>query len=482
MDQKKYLEKGQAILRRLHELTYEAYFVGGMVRDYLLGNEFIDIDIATSATPQEIAKFFPNVNMDYASDGCVIIKDGEYEFEVSTFKREEYATISRHPSTKYYSTNLSDDIERRDFTINALAMTENLKVIDLCKGQKDLKRKKIRVIGRGKKRFKEDPLRILRGFELVARFGFSFTMATEDGINQSALQLGNVSDVKMNEKMFVIFSSEFGKKALKLMMALKVVDHMRGYAKGIPFVRKNFKNLNVEEKFALCYYLNGGIPTNTCFDRVMLTKIKAILKALEEINTSQIDRMHIFHYGLDIISSVDKIRSITNKEIKSCAREIEKLGRSMPISSTSDLNFKGNDVLNLTDGATGAFIAEVIDTLRQKVVLGEIENEFEDLNTEAKNILIEKGIIEGKIKNVKKPTPPKKIIKEEKSEKNNNELLSQYNAELAKIVKANMELLIDDSMDEEEIKATEKQVTKNVKKVLIKKNPKYQELESEGLI
>jgi tRNA nucleotidyltransferase (CCA-adding enzyme) len=77
--------------------------------------------------------------MEYASDGCVLIKEGEYVFEVSTFKREEYASISRHPSTKYYSSNLADDIERRDYTVNALAMTEKLKIVDLCKGQKDLK-------------------------------------------------------------------------------------------------------------------------------------------------------------------------------------------------------------------------------------------------------------------------------------------------------------------------------------------------------
>ena len=64
MDQREYLEKGQAILRRFHELTYEAYFVGGIVREYILGRDYVDIDIATSATPQEIAKFFPNVNME----------------------------------------------------------------------------------------------------------------------------------------------------------------------------------------------------------------------------------------------------------------------------------------------------------------------------------------------------------------------------------------------------------------------------------
>lgn len=472
MDQREYLEKGQAILRRFHELTYEAYFVGGIVRDYILGRDFVDIDIATSATPQEIAKFFPNVNMEYASDGCVLIKDGDYVFEVSTFKREEYASISRHPSTKYYSSNLADDIERRDYTVNALAMTEKLKIVDLCKGQKDLKRRKIRIIGRAKKRFKEDPVRILRGFELLARFNFRFTYVTREGIKKSVLQLVNVSDNKLNEKMFVIFSGKYGKKALKQMMKLKLTEHLKAYSKGLALVCKNFNRLSLEEKFALCYYLNGSIPANTCFDRVMLTKIKIILKTLEELKDKPIDRMHIFHYGADILTSVDRIRTLVNKDIKSNEREIEKLGRSMPISSASELNFKGNDILNLTGGVTGPFIAEVIEALRQKVVIGEIRNEFEDLNTEAKNILIEKGIIEGKIEKTLSPV-------------NNNDLenlQNQYNNDFEKLVKANLEVLIDETMSAEEVAATTKQVEKNVKKILLKKNPKYQELESEGLI
>ncbi|MBQ8293698.1 MAG: hypothetical protein IJX78_07865 [Bacilli bacterium] len=475
MNQREYLEKGQALLKRFHELTYEAFFVGGMVRDYVMKNDFVDIDIATSATPQEINKFFPNVNMDYAADGCVIIKDGEYEFEVSTFKREEYASISRHPSAKYYSTNLSDDIDRRDYTVNALAMTQNLKVIDLCKGLKDIKRKRINVIGRPKKRYKEDPVRILRGFELIARFGFHFTFRTKEGIRQSVLQLTNISDNKLNEKMFVIFDSKYGKKALKQMLKLKVVDYLRAYSKGIELVKKNFNKLSTEEKFALCFYLNGSIPQNLSLDRVMLTKIKTILKTLEELKDAPVDRMHIFHYGADILSSVDRIRTITNKELKSSEREIERLGRSMPINSASELEFKGNDVLALTNGATGPFVSEVIEALRQKVVIGEIKNSFEDLNTEAKNILIEKGIIEGQIKKVKGPV---KEVKENDLE----QLKQEYLIELEKLVKANLDLLLDDEMTEEEVQETTKQVENNMKKMLLKKKPKYNALVEGGLI
>lgn len=470
MNYQEYLEKGQAILRRFHELTYEAYFVGGMVRDYVLKVDFVDIDIATSATPQEVQKFFPDVDMEFAGDGCVIVKDGEYEFEVSTFKREEYGSVSRHPTIKYYSTNLADDISRRDFTINALAMTEKLKVIDLCNGLKDLKRKRIRVIGRAKKRFKEDPLRILRGFELIARFGYHFAFSTAKGIEQSAKLLANISDTKLNEKMIIIFDAKHGKKALKKMIQLKASEELRGYSKGIPFVMKNFSKLSTEEKFALCYFLNGEIPANTSFDRVMLTKIKTILKTLQEVGEDQISRMHILHYGADILASVDKIRSIVNPEIKSDIKNIEKLGRSMPISSVSDMAFKGNDLIELAGGQTGPYVSEVVEALREKVVLEEVKNEYAALKKEATKILIEKGILEGPKKRIKKVT-----VEDET-------LLKQYNLELEKLVNANLTMLVDDSMNKEEVEQTRKQVEKNMKDILVKKNPKYKELEEGGLI
>ncbi len=472
MNYQEYLEKGQAILKRFHELTYEAYFVGGMVRDHVLKTDFVDIDIATSATPQEVQKFFPDADMEFAGDGCVVVRDGEYEFEISTFKREEYGSVSRHPAVKYYSTNLADDIARRDFTINALAMTEKLKVIDLCDGLKDLKRKRIRVIGRAKKRFKEDPLRILRGFELIARFGYHFAFSTAKGIEQSAKLLANISDTKLNEKMFILFDSKYGKKALKKMMKLKVADELRGYSKGIPFVMKNFNKLSTEEMFALCYYLHGEIPLNTSFDRVMLIKIKTILKTLQEVGSDPISRMHILHYGAEILVSVDKIRSMVNPEIKSDVKNIEKLGRSMPISSVSDMAFKGNDLIELSGGQTGPYVSEVVEALREKVVLGEVKNEYAELKKEATKILVEKGIIEG-------ATPKKKI---KKVTVEDEVLLKQYKLELEKLVNANLTMLVDDTMSDAEVEQTKKQVEKNMKDILIKKNPKYQELEEGGLI
>jgi hypothetical protein len=182
--------------------------------------------------------------------------------------------------------------------------------------------------------------------------------------------------------------------------------------------------------------------------------------------------MHILHYGAEILVSVDKIRSMVNPEIKSDVKNIEKLGRSMPISSVSDMAFKGNDLIELSGGQTGPYVSEVVEALREKVVLGEVKNDYAELKKEATKILVEKGILEG--------AAPKKKIKKVTIE--DEALLKQYKLELEKLVNANLTMLVDDTMSDAEVEQTKKQVEKNMKDILVKKNPKYQELEEGGLI
>jgi tRNA nucleotidyltransferase (CCA-adding enzyme) len=165
--------KGIEIIGRLNDKMIEAYIVGGAVRDILLNKDFNDIDICTTATPNEVMEIFPGADNRYADMGVITIREGDLKFEITTFRIEEYSGKSRIPTKVHYSKRLIDDILRRDYTVNALALSATFNVIDITrKGIKDLKRKKVRIIGRGKKRYFEDPIRIFRGLELVAKYNF----------------------------------------------------------------------------------------------------------------------------------------------------------------------------------------------------------------------------------------------------------------------------------------------------------------------
>ena len=140
MNQEQYLKRGIEIIKTLTSFAYQAYLIGGVVRDYVMNNEFNDIDIATNATPEQVKELFPTVKMEYAHLGFVTLKEDGVTFEISTFREEVYDK-PRKPSKIYYAENLVDDVKRRDFTINALALTDKYQVVDLVKGLKDIKRK-----------------------------------------------------------------------------------------------------------------------------------------------------------------------------------------------------------------------------------------------------------------------------------------------------------------------------------------------------
>jgi poly(A) polymerase len=177
------------IVTTLNEKGHIAYFAGGWVRDYLLGIPSEDIDIATSATPEEIIKLFPKTILVGFSFGIVIVVDQTITFEVATFRTDLNYKDGRRPD-KICFTDAKNDAERRDFTINGMFYDPiEEKVIDFVGGKEDLKNKCIRAIGDPNKRFEEDRLRMLRALRFKARFGFQIEKTTEIAIKEHAKDL-----------------------------------------------------------------------------------------------------------------------------------------------------------------------------------------------------------------------------------------------------------------------------------------------------
>ena len=197
----KYFMRGLELISALKSKMYEAYIVGGAVRDYLLNIDFKDIDIATNATPEEVLDIFKDLDIDdrYASLGSVVIRENGFYYEITTFRNEEY--VKYKIKDVHYSKRLVEDIIRRDYTINALALTPNLTIIDLVEGQKDLEKGIVRVIGSGKRRFQDDPSRILRGLRLVSKYNFSVETNTEKAMRKCRNCLKEISETKLTSEL-----------------------------------------------------------------------------------------------------------------------------------------------------------------------------------------------------------------------------------------------------------------------------------------
>ncbi len=186
-------EEALTILKHLNDNGYEAYIVGGAVRNMLLGIEIDDYDITTSATPDDIFKIFTFAKIfpTGLKHGTVTLFYNHTAFEITTFRSDGDYLDNRHPIQVQFTTNLNTDLARRDFTINAICY--NKKIIDLYNGQEDLKNKIIRTVNDPYERFSEDALRILRALRFSAKFNFDIELKTKDAMHYHCFLLKNIS-------------------------------------------------------------------------------------------------------------------------------------------------------------------------------------------------------------------------------------------------------------------------------------------------
>lgn len=169
---------GETLLRRLAEAGHAAYFVGGCVRDALLGRPVKDIDIATSATPDQVSLLYPEAIPTGIAHGTVTIPLDRWTFEVTTFREESAYTDGRRPDNVSFLSEIEGDLTRRDFTVNAMAADLEGRLVDPFGGRQDLAAGLLRAVGDPAERFAEDALRMLRLVRFAAEYGFEPEPAT----------------------------------------------------------------------------------------------------------------------------------------------------------------------------------------------------------------------------------------------------------------------------------------------------------------
>ena len=200
--------KVETILNTLRSAGYEAYTVGGCVRDSLLGRIPGDWDITTSAQPQIIQKLFRRTVDTGIKHGTVTVMLGRDSFEVTTYRTDGAYSDGRHPDSVSFVSSLQEDLSRRDFTVNAMAYSPEEGLIDLFGGTKDLKNRRIRAVGIPEERFTEDALRMLRAVRFCAQLGFGIEYDTFAAIRLLAPRLQLVSKERIRDEINKLLLSE----------------------------------------------------------------------------------------------------------------------------------------------------------------------------------------------------------------------------------------------------------------------------------
>ena len=227
------------VTKSLEKAGFEAFLVGGCVRDLILGREPKDWDVTTNAKPDEIISIFTKtfyennfgtvgvVSVDSSADEADKIDESLKVIEVTPYRLESEYSDNRHPDKVTFSDKIEDDLKRRDFTMNALAysVSEN-KLVDLYEGQKDIKNKIIRTVGDPDNRFNEDGLRILRAIRFYSELGFDVSPETEKAISENAHLLKNISKERIRDEFTKLIMSPNPMNGLNMMRKLGLLQYV----------------------------------------------------------------------------------------------------------------------------------------------------------------------------------------------------------------------------------------------------------------
>lgn len=375
--------EAKEVLEHIEKHNFEAYFVGGCVRDFLLEREIGDIDIATSAPPSVIQHIFERVIPVGLKHGTVIVRYHHQSYEVTTYRVDGNYSDQRHPDTVQFIQTIDQDLKRRDFTINALAMDMYGRIVDLFDGKKDIKEKVIRTVGNGYDRFMEDPLRIIRALRFSSQLGFSINSKTLTDMELLKSEIENIAVERISNEITKLFAGEFVEVGIKHLIDTKVYEHLPVMIK-YPYIIKLLpKKIQPIQSFgstiAMFHFLEPNISINQwsrewkCSNKVKREAID-ITDALIYYNYYSLDQWLVYFLPSNCYHQfVGLVNMLFEKQIT--LKELQHIDRTLPIKSKRDLMTTGKDVRELYPHLkSGPWIQHTLNALEKQVVLGKLLN------------------------------------------------------------------------------------------------------------
>lgn len=357
-------EKVFFCLDNLHKQGFEAYIVGGCTRDFLRDKSPADWDLTTNATPEEIQKVFNDLKVktfyenDFGTVGVAFLqkKDNFEIIEITTYRKEAIYSDNRHPDKVTWSKTIEEDLKRRDFTVNAIAMTiknrSEIEIIDLFDGQKDLKNRIIRAVGTAKERFSEDALRMMRAVRLKTTLGEGWTIEekTKQAIKDNAPLLQKISKERIRDELVKIINNENAAQGIESLRNKRLLTYIipeleEGFEVGqnkhhvYDCYKHNLECLNYSAKKGFNFHVRmasllhdigkprakRGEGINSTFYNHEIIGAQMTEKVLDRLRFSKKDiikitnlvRYHLFYYNVDEVGEASVRRLIKNVGLES---------------------------------------------------------------------------------------------------------------------------------------------------------------------
>jgi len=410
-------KKIKDVLKKLEKNDFQAFLVGGCVRDLLTDKEPKDWDMTTNATPEEIVKIFPDSYIDNKFGTVTVLN----EIEITPFRTEAKYTDKRHPDKVEWAKTIEEDLSRRDFTINAIAFNADLKEIDLFEGKEDLTKKIIRTVGKAEDRFSEDALRMMRAVRFATVLGFEIEEKTAEAIKKNAIWMKVISQERIRDELVKIVMADNAYKGIEMLRELGLLKFVlpeleEGYevaqAKHHTFDVYTHSILSLkyaaEKKFnrdvRLASLLHDigkpkskrGKGEKATFYGHEVVGARMVNKRLERLKFSKKDiekivklvRYHLFYYNVDEVSesSVRRlVRKVGPESIEELlqVRMADRIGSGVPKAepyklrhmkyvidkaskdpiSVKMLKIDGQDIIKILGIKPGPKIGQILDVL-----------------------------------------------------------------------------------------------------------------------
>ncbi len=377
------------VLELIEKYGFKAYFVGGAVRDYLLGLPINDIDIASSATPSEIKGIFPKTIDLGIEHGTVMVLYDNHSYEITTFRSESDYVDYRRPTSVTFIRSIEEDLARRDFTMNAVAMNRFGEILDPFKGKGDIEAKTIRTVGMASERFSEDALRMLRGIRFVSKLGFVLDSDTYQGIKDNKHLLTHIAVERIAAELDKLLSGDHLSQGIQLLIETEIYKYIPGLPDKKTALLKlsqlQIQSLFIDEKWALfSHLLQKGekeikqFLSAFRFSNKRVQQISYMSKWLSERSTNSWSIDSVYACGKVTALQVEKIYQAYQSKVDSFAvHRLQALIDELPIHSLADVKVSGSDLIEWKQKKAGPWVKDVLKEIETEILNDRLENDNE---------------------------------------------------------------------------------------------------------
>ena len=377
------------VMEQLESAGFEAYFVGGSVRDLLLNKPIHDVDIATSAYPEEVKGIFSRTVDVGIEHGTVLVLHEEDQYEITTFRTESTYQDYRRPDEVTFVRSLEEDLKRRDFTINALAMSQNGEIVDLFSGMKDLDSKLIRAVGEASERFNEDALRMMRAVRFASQLGFTIEQETLKAIELNKALLSKISIERVQIEWVKLLLGHDRKLGLVSFIDTGCFEYCPGFSDkkeqlrilcdspAAPFVNEaqawalTLCFLEISPEDAKSFLKKWKLSNN------LMKRVALVLSALNWRRENNWTNEWLFNVGKENASLVEQSMVYFDRPFN--VSDTENCYDKLAIKTKQDLAVDGQMLIRATGQSAGPWLGEMLNELQLKVLNGELSNNSDDL-------------------------------------------------------------------------------------------------------